>query len=274
LQKDVSGMTAVVETPAVVTVEVQTEVTGSKALTQPSAAELGAIATAAGGTQASISSLVSSGSGVTAMTPATTNIEVGGAKTTNTISRSHVFAGEMTLMADGVTEEDLRQSVKATLSAELELGTDTLIEIVITSARRLKNLSEASLRRLATTWTISFSVRMTEPAAKAASAPMSALQKGTSDVSGGSEDFGKTLKNKLYSKLESSGRSSAAFTMWESFAVKTFSAALSMATTTTQPPSNSKSTTNWADIPPTGQSGSKRSTILHVVLVFVAMLSQ
>jgi len=56
LQKSVSGVTVVVRTPAVVTVEVQSKVTDDKTLTRPSAEELGAIATAAGGTQASISS--------------------------------------------------------------------------------------------------------------------------------------------------------------------------------------------------------------------------
>merc|ERR1711881_479697 len=56
LQKSVSGVTVVVKTPAVVTVEVQTGVTDDKTFTQPSAEELGTIATVAGGTQASISS--------------------------------------------------------------------------------------------------------------------------------------------------------------------------------------------------------------------------
>merc|ERR1711881_470903 len=56
LQKSVSGVKAVVKTPAVVTVEVQTAVADDETLTQPTAEELGAIAKAAGGTQASISS--------------------------------------------------------------------------------------------------------------------------------------------------------------------------------------------------------------------------
>merc|ERR1712093_5205 len=55
LQKSVSGVTAVVKTPAVVTVEGQSAVIDDKTLTQPLAEELGAIATAAGGMRASIS---------------------------------------------------------------------------------------------------------------------------------------------------------------------------------------------------------------------------
>jgi hypothetical protein len=195
-------------------------------------------------------------------------MEVSGAKTPSTQTISHVFVGEMVLTADAVTEEDVRQSMKATLSAELSLSNDTPIEIAITSARRLQRLPEASLRRLASTWTISFSVRMSEPTVEGASAQMSALQTG---VIG---DFGKTLKNKLYSRLESLGRSAAAFAMWESFAVKRFSASLSMTSTTTQLPSNGKSTTNWADIPPEGPSSCKRSTVMHVALVLLAMVSQ
>merc|ERR1719482_1220322 len=82
LQKSVSGVTAVVKTPAVVTVEVQSAVTVDKTLTQPSAEELGAIATAAGGTQAYISSFDSAPFSTTARpgTGTTGKVPLSGAK--------------------------------------------------------------------------------------------------------------------------------------------------------------------------------------------------
>lgn len=75
LQKSVSGVTVVVKTPAVVTVEVQSAVTDDKTLAQPSAEALGAIATAAGGTQASISFFDSAPISTTTMPGAGTMIE-------------------------------------------------------------------------------------------------------------------------------------------------------------------------------------------------------
>jgi len=57
MQKSVPGVTAVVQTAAALTVNVQTAVISGKKITEPSAEDLGAIATAAGGTTASITSL-------------------------------------------------------------------------------------------------------------------------------------------------------------------------------------------------------------------------
>merc|ERR1719201_672488 len=139
-------------------------------------------------------------------------------------SADNVFTGQMTLAVDGVTAEDLRQSMKTTLAEELGITDQSLIVVTVTESRRLQT-SSGSLRRLIGWWTVSFSVR------RPASSQVASVESAAEDIKSNYLGFSQSLKSSLASTLETSGRSSSS--MSTSFAISSFESSV---VTTTMPP--------------------------------------